>query len=128
MFGNLPMLMLCIKVRDVNNYRPIAVTSCFMKMLEKIIFKYTFNYITFHNFLSAHQSGFRPRDSTVNQLLDIYIILYVAIRMQVRIYGLYSVMLVKRLTVFGTRVFYINYKHMVLKVSYLTGSRLICLT
>ena len=57
---------------DPNNYRPIAITSVFIKMLEKIIFKYTYNYVTKYNMISDHQSGFRPTDSTVNQLLYIY--------------------------------------------------------
>ena len=41
-------------------------------MLKKNMFKYTYNYIMSHNMLSEHQSGFQPRDSTVNQLADIF--------------------------------------------------------
>lgn len=57
---------------DPTNYRPISVTSCLGKMLEKIIFKYLFNYLQDFEILTKYQSGFRPRDSTVNQLLEIY--------------------------------------------------------
>lgn len=57
---------------DPTNYRPISVTSCLGKMLEKIIFKYLYNYLQEYEILTRYQSGFRPRDSTVNQLLEIY--------------------------------------------------------
>ena len=54
------------------NYRPISVTNCFGKMLEKIIFKHLHNYIRDNDILTDNQSGFRHKDSTVNQLLIIY--------------------------------------------------------
>ena len=57
---------------DVTNYRPISVTNCFSKILEKIIFKYLYNYIVSYDILTDNQSGFRHKDSTVNQLLIIY--------------------------------------------------------
>ena len=57
---------------DPLNYRPISVTNCFGKNLEKIIFKNLYNYITRNIILSDHQSGFRTKDSTINQLLIIY--------------------------------------------------------
>lgn len=57
---------------DPTNYRPISVTSCLGKILEKIIFKYLYNYLQEYEILTKYQSGFRPRDSTVNQLLEIY--------------------------------------------------------
>ncbi|PJE77770.1 hypothetical protein CI610_03303 [invertebrate metagenome] len=40
--------------------------------MEKIIFKYLFNYLIENSILTKHQSGFIPGDSTVNQLLFIY--------------------------------------------------------
>ena len=55
-----------------SNYRPISITSCLGKILEKIIFKYLFNYLQEYEILTKYQSGFRPHDSTVNQLLEIY--------------------------------------------------------
>ena len=58
--------------QDPTNYRPISITSCLGKVMEKIIFKYLYNYLEQHNILTKHQSGFRPKDSTVNQLLEIY--------------------------------------------------------
>ena len=58
--------------QDPSNYRPISITSCIGKMLEKIIFKYLYNYLDSFQILTKFQSGFRPKDSTVNQLLEIY--------------------------------------------------------
>lgn len=55
-----------------SNYRPISITSCLGKILEKIIFKYLYNYLQEYEILTKYQSGFRPHDSTVNQLLEIY--------------------------------------------------------
>ncbi|VDI05871.1 Hypothetical predicted protein [Mytilus galloprovincialis] len=57
---------------NVSNYRPISVTNCFSKILEKIIFKYLHNYIHDHAILTDQQSGFRNKDSTINQLLLLY--------------------------------------------------------
>ena len=57
---------------DPSNYRPISITSCIGKILEKIIFKYLYNYLQENEILTKYQSGFRPKDSTVNQLLEIY--------------------------------------------------------
>jgi hypothetical protein len=57
---------------DSSNYRPISVANRFGKILEKIIFKNLYNYVTRNRILADHQSGFRTKDSTVNQLLIIY--------------------------------------------------------
>lgn len=40
--------------------------------MEKILLKYMFDYIKYHDFFSKYQSGFQPGDSTVRQLLEIY--------------------------------------------------------
>ena len=42
------------------------------KIAERVIFKYTLNYIHENHLLSPFQSGFIPGDSTVNQLVDGY--------------------------------------------------------
>ena len=55
-----------------NNYRPVSLLSCTSKLLEKIVFKNVFNYIRDNNILTPHQSGFRPGDSTTNQLAYLY--------------------------------------------------------
>ena len=57
---------------DVNNYRPVSLLSCVNKIMEKIVFKHVYNYIRDNNLISSHQSGFKPGDSTVNQLSFLY--------------------------------------------------------
>ena len=57
---------------DPSNYRPISVANCFGKILKQIIFKNLYNYVTRNGILSDRQSGFRTKDSTINQLLIIY--------------------------------------------------------
>ena len=56
----------------VNNYRPISLLPTVSKILEKIVFKHVYNHLLDNNILSEHQSGFRPGDSTVNQLAYMY--------------------------------------------------------
>ena len=60
------------EAHDPSNYRPISITSILGKILEKIIFKYLYNYLHENKILTEYQSGFWPKDSTVNQLLEIY--------------------------------------------------------
>lgn len=57
---------------DVNNYRPISVTSVVCKLLEKIIVKHLHNYILEIDILYKFQSAFQTGDSTSNQLVEIY--------------------------------------------------------
>ena len=53
----------------VENYRPISLLPVCGKIFEKIIFNDLYIYLTKNNLISKHQSGFRPGDSTTNQLL-----------------------------------------------------------
>ena len=55
----------------VNNYRPISLLPIFGKIFEKTIFNRIYNFISEENLLNHNQSGFRPFDSCVNQLLSI---------------------------------------------------------
>jgi hypothetical protein len=42
------------------------------KILERIVFKHVYNFFFEHKLLISHQSGFKPNDSTVNQLAFLY--------------------------------------------------------
>ena len=44
----------------MNNYKPIFVLSVISKVFEKIFFNQFYDYLNGNNFLSDHQSGFRP--------------------------------------------------------------------
>ena len=54
-----------------SNYRPISLLPICGKMLEKIVFDQVYSYLNSHNLLSKNQSGFRPGDSTIHQLISI---------------------------------------------------------
>ena len=51
------------------NYRPISLLPICGKILEKIIFNHLYSYLTANRLITKNQSGFRPGDSTTNQLL-----------------------------------------------------------
>ena len=53
------------------NYRPISLLPIFGKILEKLIYDSLYSHLVSHELLNPNQSGFRPGDSTVNQLLSI---------------------------------------------------------
>ena len=54
---------------DYRNYRPISLLSNIGKCMEKCLFKYIYNFLNMFKIITNHQSGFRPKDSTVYQLL-----------------------------------------------------------
>ena len=64
--------------QDKKNYRPISLLHIFEKILEKVIFDKIYQYLCNNQMLTPHQSGFRPNDSTINQLLLITHKIYVA--------------------------------------------------
>ena len=53
------------------NYRPISLHPTFGKIFEKVIFDEIYKYLCENRLLAQQQSGFRPGDSTINQLLCI---------------------------------------------------------
>ena len=55
----------------VNNYRPISLSPIFGNIFEEIVFNRIYNFLADENILNFDQSGFRPSDSCVNQLLSI---------------------------------------------------------
>ena len=53
----------------IKNYRPISLLPICGKILEKIIFNNLYAYLHRNNLITKNYSGFRPGDSTTNQLL-----------------------------------------------------------
>ena len=53
----------------IKNYRPISLLPICSKIFEKIISKNLYSYLNANILLTKNQSGFRPGDSTANQLL-----------------------------------------------------------
>ena len=62
------------------NYRPVSLLSSLSKVCEKIVLIRLYNFLLEINFLNPFQSGFRPRDSTVNQLVFIVHKIYEALQ------------------------------------------------
>jgi hypothetical protein len=55
---------------DPSNYRPIAQTSVFCKLMERVISRDIFLYLKAHGLLNTNQYGFTARRSTLTDLLD----------------------------------------------------------
>ena len=56
---------------SLNNYRPVSLLPICGKFFERIIFNNVFLILDDNNILTPNQSGFRPNDSCINQLLSI---------------------------------------------------------
>lgn len=61
------------------NYRPVSLLISISKICEKIVFIRLYNFLLEIHFLNPFQSGFRPGDSTVNQLVFIVHKIYEAL-------------------------------------------------
>ena len=55
----------------LKNYRSISLLPICSKIFERLIYNEMFTFFTENNLISPYQSGFRPGDSCVNQLLAI---------------------------------------------------------
>ena len=66
------MLFLYIKKgckQNKCNYLPISLIPIFGKIFEKLLFDVIYDHLCKNDLISPHQSGFRPGESTINQLL-----------------------------------------------------------
>ena len=69
--GNIvPVHKKCDK-QNIKNYRPVSLLPICGKIFERLIFNEMFNFFTSNNLISPNQSGFKPGDSCINQLLSI---------------------------------------------------------
>ena len=57
--------------QSLKNCRLISLLPIFGKSFERIIYNTIFEYLTTNELTSDNQSGFKPGDSCVNQLLSI---------------------------------------------------------
>ena len=62
----------------VKNYRPISLLPIFRKNLKRMIFNKIYHFLLEERLLNPNQSGFRPSDSCINQLLAIIHEIFVA--------------------------------------------------
>ena len=55
----------------INNYRPISLLSVFDKIIEKLMHKRLYTFLTEYNILFENQFGFRKNNSTIYALIQI---------------------------------------------------------
>ena len=63
----------------VKNYRPISLLCIAGKIQERIVFKTLYTYCFQHRLLTWRNSGFKPLDSAINQLLMVVHNIYIAL-------------------------------------------------
>ena len=57
--------------QNLKNYRPISLLPLAGKIFERILYDSMYEFFTENNSLFPNQSGFKPGDSCINQLLSI---------------------------------------------------------
>ena len=57
--------------QNLKNYRPVSLLPICGKIFERLIFNEMFSFFLANNLLAPNQSGFKPGDSCINQLLSI---------------------------------------------------------
>ena len=57
--------------QTLENYLPVSLLPIFGKILERLMFNEMFNFFIENKLISSNQSGFKPGDSSINQLLSI---------------------------------------------------------
>ena len=55
----------------MKNYRPVSLLPVFSKIFKRLIYNAMFKYFLDNNLISSNQSGFKPGDSYINQLIAI---------------------------------------------------------
>ena len=56
----------------LKNYRPVSLLPVCGKVFERLIFNEIFSFLLENNLVSPNQSGFKPGDSCINQLLPLH--------------------------------------------------------
>ena len=57
--------------RNLKNYRPVFLLPICRKIFERLIFNEMFSFFLANNLVAPNQSGFKPGDCCINQLLSI---------------------------------------------------------
>ena len=65
----IPILKKYKEASNPRNYRPISLTSCLGKILDKLLNKRLYWFLETNNFLPIEQSGFRRGRSTIDNLI-----------------------------------------------------------
>ena len=57
--------------QTLENYRPVSLLPICGKIFERLIYNSLFEFFIANELISSNQSGFKPGDSCINQLLSI---------------------------------------------------------
>ena len=89
--------------QTLKNYRPVSLLPICGKILERLMFNEMFKFFIENELISSNQSGFKPGDSCVNQLVSITH-KFINLLTKVMRLGVFSLTSQKHLTKFGTMV------------------------
>ncbi len=69
--ANVPPVFKQNDKQNKNNYRPISLLPMIGKVMERVVFKHFYHFCIEHNLLTWRNSGYKPLDSSINQLIFI---------------------------------------------------------
>ena len=75
----------------VKNYRPISLLPIWGRIFERILYNSLFDFLNQNDLISPAQSGFKPGDSCINQLLSITHEIYHSIDEGYEIRGVFDI-------------------------------------
>ena len=103
--------------QTLKNYCPVSLLPICSKSFERLIYNEVFGFFLDKSLISANQSGFKPGDSYINQLLSIThnIINHLMVVMKLEVFFL---TFQKHLIRSGTMVLFLNYKKMEHQATY----------
>ena len=87
----------------LNDYRTVSLLPICGKILERLIFNEMFRFSIENNLISSNQSGFKPGDSCINQLLSVTHEIYKSFDDGFEVRGVFPD-ISKAFNKFGTRV------------------------
>ena len=89
--------------QTLKNYRPVSLLLICGKVIVRLTFNEMFTFFIENELISSNQSGFKPGDSCVNQLVSITHT-FINLLTKVMRLGAFSLTSQKHLTKFGTMV------------------------
>ncbi len=54
-----------------DNYRPVSLLCCISKVMERVVYNSMYEFFKNHGILTPRNSGFKDKDSTINQLIHL---------------------------------------------------------
>ena len=94
--------------RRLNNYRPISLLPICSKTFQRLIFNEMFGFFNESDLISQYQSGFKPGDSCINQLLSITHEIYQSFDEGFDVCSVYFSTYLRPLIQYGTMVLFSN--------------------